>query len=203
MTNFGDRRNGKFPFVALWITDRGFGRIWESKDPKAWEEERDEASVIDFAYDTDWTGLRNWTAFLAGLPSTLTLTHAVLLHCLGPRVFLREFYLCTHIPRWPGVYRFSNTHIFLLLYPKGDWVISTIFSDVFMTSVHTNHKHDFLLWIRLFLMKLYISIFSTINRQAFLSSPACYTEFSKLYDHLFIPNFFIYELDCVVFRHNF
>lgn len=25
--------------------------------------------VIDFAYDTDWTGLRNWTGFLAGLPS--------------------------------------------------------------------------------------------------------------------------------------
>lgn len=26
-------------------------------------------SVIDFAYDTDWTGLRNWTGFLAGLAS--------------------------------------------------------------------------------------------------------------------------------------
>lgn len=25
--------------------------------------------VIDFAYDTDWTGLRNWTGFLAGLAS--------------------------------------------------------------------------------------------------------------------------------------
>lgn len=25
--------------------------------------------MIDFAYDTDWTGLRNWTGFLAGLPS--------------------------------------------------------------------------------------------------------------------------------------
>lgn len=55
--------------------------IWKLKDEpdapqvrRAYESER--ASVIDFAYDTNWTGLRNWTAWLAcftlaALPSPL------------------------------------------------------------------------------------------------------------------------------------
>lgn len=57
------------------------------------------ASVIDFAYDTDWTGLRNWTAFLAGLPSTLILflSPAVLHYCLrtlciSPRILPMHAY---------------------------------------------------------------------------------------------------------------
>lgn len=46
---------------------RGFGRIWKSWGSR--DTARRSRSVIDFAYDTDWTGLRNWTGFLAGLTS--------------------------------------------------------------------------------------------------------------------------------------
>lgn len=41
-------------------------------------------SVIDFAYDTDWTGLRNWTGFLPGLASLLVAR-------FFPSVFLLSF----------------------------------------------------------------------------------------------------------------
>lgn len=47
--------------------------------------------MIDFAYDADWTGLRNWTDFLAGLVSPLAILPLELRPFTFPNLFLSPF----------------------------------------------------------------------------------------------------------------
>lgn len=73
--NDGTKKTLRRPSYRGWVRNfapgvglpRGFGRIWKSWGSR--DTARRSRSVIDFAYDTDWTGLRNWTGFLAGLTS--------------------------------------------------------------------------------------------------------------------------------------